>query len=384
MGLSVHINNFTGTSDPTLFSNPLDNLVLTRICCKGGATKSAVFKDLKSLLAGNFGLSKLRIEIDSSILRLFENSHVEKSEGRLLATRLGLQQCSNFLGMSFSELPSWKEVKDIGLIGKALGLNDNFSTCRSILADSFFVWALILQKKYHLKFRLNISKEELCQQLALISLEKAFGTNAKNLIKKNLRLSPKLARLFASFLSDSGKDFSSYRSLFLFLAAEIVGAPKISEDAVKSSLNKNLMAELFINYAAIYNKQKSNEVSEFAIPTFQKKSVAKASKFDGEGMKPPSLQDFAFIVCDIARQSAQGWSGNRKIFISQVWDALAKECKSWGLSEGDFKRMLTEAHRRGELLLSNADLKSEDLRYDIERSATHDRNAVWHYVKVKD
>ena len=78
----------------------------------------------------------------------------------------------------------------------------------------------------------NISQEDLCYELALFSLEKAFGEKGKNVSKKNLKLSPKLARLFAGYLSTSGKDFSNNKSLFASLAAEAVGAKKISDNDI--------------------------------------------------------------------------------------------------------------------------------------------------------
>jgi hypothetical protein len=52
------------------------------------------------------------------------------------------------------------------------------------------------------------------------------------------------------------------------------------------------------------------------------------------------------------------------------------------LSEIEFKSMLIEAHRRGALMLANADLRNKDQRHEIERSATPDRNTVWHYVRT--
>ena len=96
----------------------------------------------------------------------------------------------------------------------------------------------------------------------------------------------------------------------------------------------------------------------------------------------PGLEDFSAAVKRAAAKSAHGWPA--KAFISRVWDAIRVEHEIWALSEIEFKSMLIEAHRRGALALANADLRSKDLRDDIERSATPDRNTVWHYVRIEE
>jgi hypothetical protein len=98
----------------------------------------------------------------------------------------------------------------------------------------------------------------------------------------------------------------------------------------------------------------------------------------------PSLAEFARAVKNAAAPHAQGWPGNRKTFISQVWDAIRSEQNVWGLSEIEFKCMLAEAHRNGALVLSNADLKDKKNLADLERSATLYKNTVWHFVRLDD
>ena len=71
----------------------------------------------------------------------------------------------------------------------------------------------------------------------------------------------------------------------------------------------------------------------------------------------PDLAGFAQEVRRHAEVRAQGWSGNRKAYISHVWHLLREKRPEWGLSEIEFKCMLIEAHRAGALALANADLK---------------------------
>jgi hypothetical protein len=54
----------------------------------------------------------------------------------------------------------------------------------------------------------------------------------------------------------------------------------------------------------------------------------------------------------------------------------------WGLSEHEFKVLLAEAHRSGQLALANADLKDESNIKDVQESAVVYRNAVFHFIRV--
>jgi hypothetical protein len=84
----------------------------------------------------------------------------------------------------------------------------------------------------------------------------------------------------------------------------------------------------------------------------------------------------------LAAGEAQGWSGDRKAYISRVWRTLREQRPEWGLSEIQFKCMLAEAHRAGQLALANADLKDETNIRDVQDSAVIYRNAVFHFIRV--
>ena len=91
---------------------------------------------------------------------------------------------------------------------------------------------------------------------------------------------------------------------------------------------------------------------------------------------------FAHEVRQHAEARAQGWPGNRKAYISHVWHRLRERRCEWGLSEIEFKCMLAEAHRSGQLALANADLKDESNIRDVQDSAVTYRNAVFHFIRV--
>ena len=83
-----------------------------------------------------------------------------------------------------------------------------------------------------------------------------------------------------------------------------------------------------------------------------------------------------------AGDKAQGWPGNRKAYISHVWHTVRERRPEWGLSEIEFKCMLTEAHRAGSLALANADLKDNSSIKDLQDSAVVYKNAVFHFIRV--
>jgi hypothetical protein len=99
-------------------------------------------------------------------------------------------------------------------------------------------------------------------------------------------------------------------------------------------------------------------------------------------MARPDLAGFAAEVRRHALQKAQGWPGNRKAYISHVWQMLREARAEWGLSEIEFKCMLAEAHRAGSLALANADLKDNSSIKDLQDSAVVYKNAVFHFIRV--
>jgi hypothetical protein len=83
-----------------------------------------------------------------------------------------------------------------------------------------------------------------------------------------------------------------------------------------------------------------------------------------------------------AASEARGWSGDRKAYISHVWRTMRATRPEWGLSENEFKHLLAEAHRSGQLALANADLKDQGNIKDVQESAVVYRNAVFHFIRV--
>jgi hypothetical protein len=111
---------------------------------------------------------------------------------------------------------------------------------------------------------------------------------------------------------------------------------------------------------------------------------APAQPLAAQDGKRPGLTQFSAGVLNAARSHAEGWPGNRKAFISQVWKAIRTSHPEWGLSEIEFKDMLAGAHRAGQLVLTGADLKNKQNIKEFEDSAILYKNTVWHFVRVED
>jgi hypothetical protein len=96
----------------------------------------------------------------------------------------------------------------------------------------------------------------------------------------------------------------------------------------------------------------------------------------------PDLPTFALEVRRQAGRLAEGWIGYRKAYICRVWRALAHARADWGLTEIEFKCMLLEAHRAGQLVLAHADLKDHTSIKDVQDSAVVYKNAVFHFIRA--
>ena len=98
----------------------------------------------------------------------------------------------------------------------------------------------------------------------------------------------------------------------------------------------------------------------------------------------PDVAGFAAEVRRHAERVAEGWSGNRKAYVSRVWQSLSGARPEWAISEIEFKCMLAEAHRTGAIVLSNADLKDGRNIKEIQDSALSYKNSIFHFVRVDD
>jgi hypothetical protein len=82
-----------------------------------------------------------------------------------------------------------------------------------------------------------------------------------------------------------------------------------------------------------------------------------AGRAIGEPVAVRPEPSFADAALDAAETTARdGWFGDRKVFVSALWDELRKHPAWAALALDDFKARLLAAHRAGALTLARADL----------------------------
>jgi hypothetical protein len=82
------------------------------------------------------------------------------------------------------------------------------------------------------------------------------------------------------------------------------------------------------------------------------RTLGQAAADDGAG-------EGSAFVDDVRRAAGavrDGWFGDRKVFVSAVWEALRRQPRWAELALDDFKAQLFAAHRAGAVMLARADL----------------------------
>ena len=361
---------------------PVETLLLARIACEGGATRSDLARDSGALLQHKLSPAEVRAAVDAGVAALIQRGFAIETRGRLSATEAGTELAGSFIEAGSLPLADWDQVRDMALVAKALGLGREPASRKKSLARPEGLRTAILQTTYGLKGKKNIPDAKLRAQLALVALERAFGNKIKAGFAKGAGLPSKAARTLAGQLAASPREFATDAKLIAQLAADAIGAAQTDPDVVRLTLLRRMMTQLIDAQPKAENRATRPAPAQSIQPPRLVDRVANDRK-PANGPPPrPGLEDFSAAVKRAAAKSAHGWPA--KAFISRVWDAIRVEHEIWALSEIEFKSMLIEAHRRGALALANADLRSKDLRDDIERSATPDRNTVWHYVRIEE
>lgn len=361
------------TGSPAAEADRLPGVVLLRIACtaKGmaGATVTDEFAALVSQRAG-------RLRVEACIRELLREGLVLESAGKLVATETGHARAVQFLGAKGPLSPGWSDVRDTKLIARALGLEKEPAKRQKALAKPEGLRAAILQRTYSLKLKGVATPSRLRAALAAVALDRAFGNRTREGFGGKLGLSAKAGRLLAGQLASKPRDYSTDARLVAVLAAEAVKAAKTDLASLQVAVLRKFLEEAEARPA----------LRPVPSPVPAAKPVEAPSQQAALPLAPayrPDLAGFGKAVRDLAVKDAQGWSGNRKAYISHIWRRMREEHAAWGLSEIEFKCMLAEAHRAGHVALANADLKDAKSLKDVQESALVYKNAVFHFVRVE-
>ena len=95
---------------------------------------------------------------------------------------------------------------------------------------------------------------------------------------------------------------------------------------------------------------------------------------------PAPVERIAAKALHVAEGPHARQFGPNKVFIGSVWRALAADPELGQIDEAAFKRLLVEAHRRGLLVLSRADLVAAMDPSDVAASEIKHQNATYHFI----
>jgi hypothetical protein len=360
---------------PVGASDRLRQVALVRIAAsEGRASRAVLVQDLAALVPHRLPLAQWRALVDREVDGLLANGFVIEAGAHLGLSDAGSASVRRFLAVKGTLPRGWQELRDVRLIAKALGLERLAAKDLKLLARPDGLRAAVVQSAYKLKIKGIASPSRLRSALAALALQRAFGNQIKAGLAGKGGLPAKAGRLLAGQLSRAPRDFGTDTRLIAALAAEQIGGKQADVQALRR---------------AVLCRFLDGAVANAKVAVRAPPRAADLQPVRPLGIAPPrvlssrpDLQGFVSEVCRQAAALAHGWVGNRKAYISHVWRALEQVRSDWCLSEIEFKCMLVEAHRAGQLALANADLKDHKSIKDVQESAVVYKNAVFHYIRV--
>jgi hypothetical protein len=363
----------------------LGALVLARLSVgESGAGEAELARDLQPLVTPAVAAGEWRLLLGRLVAAQIKDQLVARRNNRLHATTAGRRQARQFLGADLTGTDDWAAVRDGLLVASALGTPGLSARRLKALGKIEGLRSAIVIAAHGLKPRAAASASRLRNDLALLALDRAFGNRLQRDLGAKSGLSAKAARLLAGQLSARPRDFGSDSRLVAGLAAEALGVTSSTLPALRLALLRRFVAGDLEWPMAAPKAQEAPAKPPAPLP-MSAPAVVQQLRPTPAPVGRPGPEAFARVVKDVARPLATGgWSGSRKVYISQVWAAIAERYPGWGLSEIEFKAMLTEAHRTGLLVLGTSDLREKRDLDEIQASATVFKNTVWHFVRVED
>lgn len=358
-------------------------IILLRIASgMRGVAKVDVAADLAPFTAHRLSPAQWRSMLEAEFEALIGAGLITGTAARVTATDAGVAQASRVLGLKGNLPRLWSELRDTRLVARTLGLERESAKQLKALDTPEGLRVAILQRAYNLKFKGVATPSRLRVALAGVALDRAFANRRKESLAGKLGLSAKAGRLLAAQLSRRPRDFGTDARLVAALAAEHVGAVQSDLAALQLALLRR-----FAEGEPLAAPARAPAAKPAAAPVPIRPRLvegpAPASATDPiHATERPDIVGFAREARAAAAKDAQGWTGNRKTYISHLWRRMREERAGWGLSEIEFKCMLAEAHRAGHVLLSGADLKDARTMKDVQESAVVYKNTVFHFIRV--
>ncbi|GJM03268.1 MAG: hypothetical protein DHS20C08_17690 [Rhodomicrobium sp.] len=339
----------------------IENLVLLRLQygAAEGETEVQLRKDLHSLVMQDMSAGDWRNVLGQVILRLVDTGIMRPVRANAyMCTERSTARLLDYLKCSRLPKAAWHEIRDGYLTALALGLTPTARLVARLITAEGLRFA-ILTRNYGLPFDIATTTiEQLRFGLAKIAEQRGLTVGIRDTLIKENNLSQKEAVMMGTKLLKSRHVVESDGELIACLAAESVGAMNESAAELRQMLFRRLI-----------DARESSELPDSS---------------QGELGVLPDLAEFTEEVKAIAAEIAVGWPGNRRAFISHVWQALQLKFPHWPLNEGQYKDMILSAHRHGLLRLAIADLRDKGILDDVTSSRIVYKNSEWHFIRVED
>jgi hypothetical protein len=374
----------------------LAGTVLARIAVEPGDEAGILF-DLGQVLGQKGSSDVWRIEVGRLVAALVAGGLAEREDNTLRATGRGIAAATEFLGARKGLPKTWATARDLHLVANALGLSSEPESRLRLLRKPDGLRALIVMSRWQLRIKGQPSAPRVRSALAAKALERAFGKECNSKTAAKAELPAKAARLLASKLSTSGREFGTDTRLVAALAGEAVGTRRTDLQSLQLAVLRKYLGRSAdpVSRRRLLKELRNRGSSRQLTLSLDIPDAATASSVGGAASPIGAIKDlapgtrpdpatFASAVLAATTEAAEGWAGDRKAFISKVWAMLQERHAAWALTEIEFKCMLTEAHRTGLIVLANADLKDKRTLKELQDSAVVYKNTVWHYVRAAD
>ncbi len=393
------------TPKPHLDASRVRDIVLARLATAGKVIpRDDLARELWPIVSHLLPMSDWATMLDRDLGALADAGLCDTKPVAVSATEAGKKRALLVLGSN--SLPrTWSEAKGMRLVAKALDL-DNLPPRRlKGLLKPDGLRMEIVQAAFKLKSRSVPTASRLRSQLAKLAVTRAFGDSLPAGLDGRSGLSASAGRALAGRLANPPREFSTDGRLVAALAMEHAGTTKPGFEDLQTGLLRR-----YVTRGAVTTAEKAERTPRRATKSVTRlmSAVARPAEAAHARLAPvtaaapaaappplklvhtapaPTRPDFTSFVAAVlaaADSVAEGWSGNRKAFVSKVWGAIQKAHPHWVVSDVEFKAMLVEAHRAGRLVLVNADLKDERALADLQASAIAYKNAIFHFVRVDD
>jgi hypothetical protein len=390
-------------SDPSR----IRDIILVRVAVETrDMSRADITKDIAVILGPRLSAADCRHAVDRNLAALADAGLVTLKAVAVTATAAGRKRAPMVLGGKTALPKSWREARDQRLVALALGMEDASSARLKLLVKSDGLKAAIVQQAYGVPLRGLVTASRLRAGLATVALERAFGKSGTGAPARKTGLSAKDGRKLASQLTLDQGNYGTDSRLIAALAVQASGAAsgdlaglqlavlqryiygeKVLDDRLPAAgaakaerrAGQRRVARVRGNYQApvqldlLLGTQGRDALPALTEPRAEARVAIVAR---------PDLAAFTADIRRLADQLAEGWPGNRKAFINRVWRATQVQRPEWGLSEIEFKAMLTEAHRAGGISLAYADLKDSKTLKDVQESQIAFKNTIFHFIRA--